>query len=62
MGSEPYPTKQTYGVVNLRGKNLTLMDEKTQEYIRLTYVGEATAKPQEEAAASDGAAEENAAQ
>ncbi|MBR5288549.1 MAG: hypothetical protein IKU34_08180 [Clostridia bacterium] len=62
VGSEPYPTKQTYGVVNLRGKNLTLMDEKTQEYIRLTYVGEATAKPQEEAAASDGAAEENAAQ
>ncbi len=47
VSSEPYPTRQTYGVVNLRGKNLTLRDEATQAYIRLSYVGEATEKPQE---------------
>ncbi len=47
VGSEPYPTKEVYSVVSLRGKNLTIKNGQTGKNIRLTYVGEATAKPAE---------------
>lgn len=47
VDSEPYPTKATYSVVNLRGKNLTLREETSGNNIRLTYVGEPTEKAQE---------------
>lgn len=45
VGQEPYPEKETYSVVNLRGKNLTLKNLESGKNIRLTYVGEATEKP-----------------
>lgn len=42
MGSEPYPTKGAYSVVNLRGKTLTLKNLETKSTVRLSYVGEPT--------------------
>ena len=44
VDKEAYPTKESYSVVNLRGKNLTLKDAQTGKNIRLTYVGEPTPK------------------
>ncbi|MGN0990016.1 MAG: tetratricopeptide repeat protein [Candidatus Ventricola sp.] len=41
MGSEPYPTKGAYSVVNLRNKTLTLKNLETKSTVRLSYVGEA---------------------
>ena len=59
VGSEPYPQKETYSVVNLRGKNLTLKDKQSGKNIRLTYVGEAEAKANKTAEATpDEATEE----
>ena len=44
MGSEPYPAKDAYSVVNLRGKTLTLKKLDTGSTVRLSYVGEPTEK------------------
>lgn len=42
IGSEPYPTKGAYSVVNLRGKTLSLKNLETKSTVRLSYVGEPT--------------------
>jgi len=44
MGGEPYPTKDVYSVVNLRGQTLTLKKLDTGSTVRLSYVGEPTEK------------------
>ncbi|MBQ7786047.1 MAG: hypothetical protein IJ381_07875 [Clostridia bacterium] len=44
LGEEPYPTKAAYSVVNLRGNALSLKNLETKSTVRLTYVGEETAK------------------
>lgn len=47
MGSEPYPTKGAYSVVNLKGQTLTLKNLETKSTVRLSYVGEPTEAGQE---------------
>ena len=47
MGSEPYPTKGAYSVVNLKSNTLTLKNLETKSTVRLSYVGEPTEAGQE---------------
>lgn len=47
VGSEPYPTKTAYSVVNLKSKTLTLKNLETKSTVRLSYVGEPTEAGQE---------------
>ena len=49
MGSEPYPTKGAYSVVNLKSNTLTLKNLETKSTVRLSYVGEPTQAGQENA-------------
>ena len=44
MGSEPYPTTGAYSVVSVRGSTVTLRGLQSGKTIRLSYLGEATAK------------------
>ena len=44
VGSEPYPTTGAYSVVSVRGSTVTLRGLQSGKTIRLSYLGEATAK------------------
>ena len=44
VGDEPYPTKGEYSVVSVRGKTVTLRGLQSGRTIRLSYLGEPTAK------------------
>lgn len=41
---EPYPTTGAYSVVSVRGSTVTLRGLQSGKTIRLSYLGEATAK------------------
>ena len=55
VGAQPYPTKDAYSVVSLRNKTLTIKNLATKSTVRLSYVGEPTAKGEsvQEAAAPE---------
>ena len=40
LGSEPYPEKAAYSIVNLRGDTLSLKNLETRSTVRLTYLGD----------------------
>ncbi|MFR8976815.1 MAG: hypothetical protein ACLVJB_02880 [Christensenellales bacterium] len=44
VGGEPYPTTGAYSVVSVRGSTVTLRGLQSGKTIRLSYLGEATAK------------------
>jgi len=63
VGDQPYPRKDAYSVVSLRNKTLTIKNLETRSTVRLSYVGEPTAKDEgaQEAAEANETANEAAA-
>lgn len=58
VGDAPYPTRAAYGVISLRKGVLTLKEVQSGSTLRLTYLGEPTARAQEMQEAEDGASAE----